>query len=66
MLERLPRLLETANGDEPVPAEEDLLPVDSLMENMDFPGSAAAGSMLFTYLKKKLMTDISVQTKRSS
>lgn len=25
-----------------------------LMENMNFPGSAAAGSMLFTYLKKKI------------
>jgi Mg-chelatase subunit ChlI len=25
-----------------------------LMDNNDFPGSAAAGSMLFTYLKKKL------------
>lgn len=24
-----------------------------LLDNMDFPGSAAAGSMLFTYLKKK-------------
>lgn len=27
-----------------------------LMENMDFPGSAAAGSSLFTYLKKKMKT----------
>ena len=27
-----------------------------LLENMDFPGSAAAGSMLFTYLKKKVLT----------
>jgi Mg-chelatase subunit ChlI len=27
-----------------------------LLENMDFPGSAAAGSMLFTYLKKKVPT----------
>ncbi len=33
-----------------------------LMENMDFPGSAAAGSMLFTYLKKKLKTASSAPT----
>ena len=37
-----------------------------LMDNMDFPGSAAAGSMLFTYLKKKLMTASSVPTSRST
>jgi Mg-chelatase subunit ChlI len=34
------------NGEEPA----------ALLENMDFPGSAAAGSMLFTYLKKKVLT----------
>jgi magnesium chelatase subunit D/magnesium chelatase subunit I len=34
------------NGEEPA----------TLLENMDFPGSAAAGSMLFTYLKKKVLT----------
>lgn len=28
----------------------------ALLENMDFPGAAAAGSMLFTYLKKKVLT----------
>ena len=33
-----------------------------LMENVDFPGSAAAGSSLFTYLKKKLKTASSVPT----
>lgn len=27
-----------------------------LLDNMDFPGSAAAGSMLFTYLKKKVLS----------
>lgn len=39
--------------------ETDDLP---LMENMDFPGSAAAGGMLFTYLKKKLKTASSAST----
>ena len=34
----------------------------NLMENMAFPGSAAAGSSLFTYLKKKLKTASSVPT----
>ncbi len=34
----------------------------ALMDNIDFPGSAAAGSMLFTYLKKKLMTATSALT----
>ena len=34
-----------------------------LMDNMDFPGSAAAGSSLFTYLKKKLTTASSAPTK---
>lgn len=33
-----------------------------LMENVDFPGSAAAGSSLFTYLKKKLKTASSLPT----
>ena len=33
-----------------------------LMENVDFPGSAAAGSSLFTYLKKKLKTTSSLPT----
>ena len=33
-----------------------------LMENVDFPGSAAAGSSLFTYLKKKLRTASSLPT----
>ncbi len=33
-----------------------------LMDNMAFPGSAAAGSMLFTYLKKKMKTDSSAPT----
>ncbi len=33
-----------------------------LLENMDFPGSAAAGSSLFTYLKKKLTTASSMPT----
>jgi len=37
-----------------------------LIDNMDFPGSAAAGSMLFTYLKKKLKTAISVSTSPST
>ncbi len=27
----------------------------ALLDNIDFPGSAAAGSMLFTYLKKKVL-----------
>jgi Mg-chelatase subunit ChlI len=35
-----------------------------LLENMDFPGSAAAGGMLFTYLKKKLKTATSASTNR--
>jgi hypothetical protein len=35
-----------SNGEEPA----------VLLENSDFPGSAAAGSMLFTYLKKKVLT----------
>ena len=34
-----------------------------LMDNIDFPGSAAAGSTLFTYLKKKLMTASSPSTR---
>ena len=29
---------------------------EALLDNMDFPGSAAAGSMLFTYLKKKVLS----------
>lgn len=33
-----------------------------LMDNMDFPGAAAAGSMLFTYLKKKWTTASSAPT----
>lgn len=33
-----------------------------LMENMDFPGAAAAGSTLFTYLKKKWTTASSAPT----
>jgi Mg-chelatase subunit ChlI len=36
-----------------------------LMENMDFPGSAAAGSTLFTYLKKKMKTATSRPMKPS-
>ncbi len=32
-------------------------------DNMNFPGSAAAGSMLFTYLKKKLKTATSPPTR---
>lgn len=36
------------------------------IDNLDFPGSAAAGSMLFTYLKKKLMTASSAPTKTST
>jgi magnesium chelatase subunit I len=34
-----------------------------LMDNIDFPGSAAAGSMLFTYLKKKLKTGSTTPTR---
>jgi len=36
------------------------------MDNIDFPGAAAAGSMLFTYLKKKLKTASSAPTNRST
>jgi Mg-chelatase subunit ChlI len=39
-------LASTAGDDEAAP----------LLDNMDFPGSAAAGSMLFTYLKKKVLS----------
>ena len=37
-----------------------------VLDNMDFPGAAAAGSRLFTYLKKKLQTAITVPTKPST
>lgn len=46
-----------------VDADPEELP---LMDNMDFPGAAAAGSMLFTYLKKKLTTVSSVPTTPST
>lgn len=46
-----------AGGDHPLDMEG--------MDNIDFPGSAAAGSMLFTYLKKKLKTASSAPTNRS-
>ena len=37
-----------------------------LMDDQEFPGSAAAGSSLFTYLKKKLTTASSVPTSPST
>lgn len=46
----------------PRPDTEDL----ALMDNIDFPGAAAAGSMLFTYLKKKLTTGSSAPTNLST
>lgn len=46
------------------PAAEDMAELH-LLENMDFPGSAAAGSSLFPYLKKKCQTATSTQTKPS-
>jgi Mg-chelatase subunit ChlI len=54
---QLAELIETvATGDDGLPAPpvaDEPLP---LLDNMDFPGSAAAGSMLFTYLKKKVLS----------
>lgn len=38
----------------------------SLMENINFPGSAAAGGMLFTYLKKKQKTVSTAPTNPST
>lgn len=38
---------------------------DLLLDDMNFPGSAAAGSMLFTYLKKKRQTAFSTPMKPS-
>jgi Mg-chelatase subunit ChlI len=38
---------------------------EPIMENMVFPGSAASGGMLFTYLKKKLKTASSISTNPS-
>jgi Mg-chelatase subunit ChlI len=38
----------------------------TISDNMDFPGSAAAGSMLFTYLKKKLKIVTSAPTTPST
>ena len=48
----------TASDQEPGQGDDQIY----LMENVDFPGSAAAGSSLFTYLKKKLKTASSVPT----
>lgn len=48
----------TTPDHEPGPGDDQM----NLMDNMDFPGSAAAGSSLFTYLKKKLKTASSVPT----
>jgi Mg-chelatase subunit ChlI len=52
-----------AQDQKPAVADHEELP---LMDNMDFPGAAAAGSMLFTYLKKKLKTVSTVQTTPST
>ena len=55
---QLAELLATATVEgplEPAPQAAGDDPV-TLLENMDFPGSAAAGSMLFTYLKKKVLS----------
>jgi Mg-chelatase subunit ChlI len=47
---------------------ETTIPDDAayMMDNHGFPGSAAAGSTLFTYLKKKMPTAPSSRTTRSS
>jgi hypothetical protein len=37
-----------------------------LLDDQDFPGSAAAGSSLFTFLKKKLTTASSAPISRST
>jgi len=67
--DRITRLLtdsrpsETCTHETSTGREEEDLP---LMDNIDFPGSAAAGSTLFTYLKKKLTTDSSAPTNPST
>jgi len=58
--EQLPELTPATGANEPEPGEPAYL-----VDNMDFPGSAAAGSMLFTYLKKKLTTASSLPTRPS-
>ena len=62
LLNEPPAAVRAAEGEDQTEEELDL----ALLDEVGFPGSAAAGSMLFTYLKKKAQSDISRPKKRST